>query len=189
MVVSDNKVVSLTYELRVNSENGEIVESVDKNSPLIFLFGSGSLLPKFEDNLAGLKVGDSFNFNLISEDAYGDFDENSLVSVPLQAFQVEGEVDYELVKTGNKIPMQDSEGHRLVGVVKTIDTDTVMMDFNHPLAGQHLFFKGEITEVRHASDEEMAHGHLHQSEGCGGSCGSCSSDDGSCGSNDGSCCS
>lgn len=180
MVVSDKKVVSLSYELRLNSKDGDVVEKVEKGSPLTFLFGSGSLLPKFEDNLAGLKVGESFDFNLVSEDAYGEFDERSVIDIPLQAFQAEGKVDYDLVKVGNNIPMQDSSGNRLVGVVKEIGDEKVKMDFNHPLAGQHLFFKGEITELRDATDEEIAHGHLHQNNSCGGGgCEGCS-DEGSC---------
>jgi FKBP-type peptidyl-prolyl cis-trans isomerase SlyD len=185
MIVSQNKVVSLTYELRVNGIGGNVIESVDRNSPLTFVFGSGSLLPKFEDNLSGLKVGDSFDFDLTSEDAYGNYDENSLIQVPLHAFQIDGKVDYELVKIGNKIPMQDSEGHRLTGVVKTVDTDTVTMDFNHPLAGNHLYFKGEITEVRQASEEELTHGHVHSSCGCDGGC-ACG--EGACGDGEGHCC-
>ena len=93
--------------------DGEVIESVDRNSPLTFVFGNGSLLPKFEDNLAGLKVGDIFDFNLVSEDAYGAYDESSIIKVPLHAFEIDGKVDYNLIKIGNKIPMQDSEGHRL----------------------------------------------------------------------------
>src|SRR5512145_1066369 len=110
MEISQNKVVSLSYELRANSKDGEVIETVDGNAPLTFLFGSGSLLPKFEENLAGLKVGDSFDFSLVSVDAYGDFDENSVIKIPVQAFQIDGKIDYELVKIGNKIPMQDSQG-------------------------------------------------------------------------------
>jgi FKBP-type peptidyl-prolyl cis-trans isomerase SlyD len=179
MVVSQNRVVSLTYELRVSSKSGEVIESVDRNAPLTFMFGNGSLLPKFEDNLAGLKIGDSFDFDLVSEDAYGDYDENSLIKVPLQAFQIDGKVDYELVKIGNKIPMQDSDGHRLSGVVKTIDPETITMDFNHPLAGNHLFFKGEVTEIRQATEEELMHGHSHSESSCEG-CNSCGGEDGHC---------
>lgn len=179
MVVSQNKVVSLSYELRLSSISGEIIESVDRNSPLTFLFGTGSLLPKFEDNLAGLKVGDQFDFNLISEDAYGDFDENSIVKIPAHVFQVDGKIDDELVKIGNKIPMQDNNGNHLTGVVKAFDAESVTMDFNHPLAGQHLFFKGEITELRQATEDELSHGHLHQSAGCEG-CSSCGTDEGGC---------
>ena len=179
MVVSQNKVVSLTYELRVNSKSGEVIESVKSDSPLTFMFGNGSLLPRFEDNLSGLKVGDSFDFNLVSEDAYGNYDENSLIKVPLKAFQIDGKVDYELVKIGNKIPMQDGEGHRLSGVVKTVDTDTVTMDFNHPLAGNHLFFKGEVVEIRQATEEELTHGHAHYEGSCEG-CDSCGGEEGHC---------
>jgi FKBP-type peptidyl-prolyl cis-trans isomerase SlyD len=179
MVVANNKVVSLTYELRVNDSNGDVIEKVDRNSPLTFLYGTGSLLPKFEDYLAGLKVGDSFDFNLSSEDAYGTFDEGSVIQIPLQAFEIDGKVDYELVKVGNKIPMQDGDGHRLTGVVKTVDVDTVVMDFNHPLAGNHLFFKGEITEVRQATDEELTHGHAHYPGSCEG-CDHCGGEGGHC---------
>jgi len=179
MVVSSNKVVSLTYELRVNSKNGEVIESVDRNSPLTFMMGNGSLLPKFEDNLAGLKVGDSFDFNLVSEDAYGVYEESSIIKVPLLAFQIDGKVDYELVKIGNKIPMQDSEGHKLTGLVKIVNADSVTMDFNHPLAGNHLFFKGEVTEIRHATEEELTHGHAHYEGSCD-SCDSCGGEEGHC---------
>jgi len=181
MVVSQNKVVSVTYELRVDNSNGNIIESVDRNSPLTFIFGSGSLLPKFEDNLSGLKVGDGFDFNLTSEDAYGNFDENSIVKVPLHAFQIDGKIDYDLVKIGNKIPMQDSEGHRLTGMVKTVDLDSVTMDFNHPLAGNHLYFKGEITDIRQASEEEMSHGHIHGGCSCSQEgCENCGDGEGCC---------
>jgi FKBP-type peptidyl-prolyl cis-trans isomerase SlyD len=179
MVVSSNKVISLAYELRIDSNDGEIVETVDRNSPLVFIYGSGSLLPKFEDYLAGLKVGDTFNFNLTSEDAYGEFEESSVIKVPIKAFEIDGKVDYELIKVDNKIPMQDGEGHRLTGVVKSIDTESVTMDFNHPLAGNHLFFKGEITDIRHATDEELAHGHAHQQNNCE-DCAGCGSEEGGC---------
>jgi FKBP-type peptidyl-prolyl cis-trans isomerase SlyD len=175
MIVSQNKVVSLTYELRVNG-NADVVEAVDRNSPLTFMYGSGSLLPRFEDNLSGLKVGDTFDFNLSSEEAYGNYDDNSVIQVPLQAFEIDGKVDYNLVKIGSKIPMQDSEGHRLTGVVKNVDIDSVTMDFNHPLAGNNLHFKGEITDIRQASEEEMSHGHLHGGCSCGDGCESCGSD-------------
>lgn len=178
MVISQNKVVSLTYELRVNGDEN-IIESVDRNSPLTFLYGRGALLPRFEEYLSGLKVGDSFDFSLSSEEAYGNYDENSVIKLPLQAFQIEGRVDYDLVKIGNKIPMQDSEGHRLTGIVKAVDEDSVTMDFNHPLAGNHLNFKGEITDIRQASEEELMHGHIHSGCSCGSDgCDSCG--DGCC---------
>jgi len=168
MVVTKNKVVSLTYELRIDNNEGKVVETVDRNSPLTFIFGTGSLLPKFEDYLQGLKVGDAFDFNLLSKDAYGEFDTSSVIQIPLQAFEINGTVDFELLKVGNKIPMQDGEGHRLTGLVKSIGKDSVSMDFNHPLAGNNLFFKGEIQEIRQATEEELTHGHAHYEGSCEG---------------------
>jgi FKBP-type peptidyl-prolyl cis-trans isomerase SlyD len=88
---------------------------------------------------------------------------------------MDGKVDESLVKVGNKIPMQDSEGHRLTGVVKSLENDAVVMDFNHPLAGNSLFFKGEVTHIRQATEEEISHGHLHGSSDCG-CCSGCGDD-------------
>jgi FKBP-type peptidyl-prolyl cis-trans isomerase SlyD len=179
MEITKDKVVSLTYELRVNSNDGEIIETVDRTSPLTFLYGTGSLLPKFEDYLSGLRAGDSFDFDLSSEDAYGAFDETSVIQIPLSAFEIEGKVDHELLKVGNKIPMQDGEGHRLNGIVKSVGTDSVTMDFNHPLAGNHLFFKGEVTDIRQATDDELTHGHAHYEGSCEG-CDHCGGEGGHC---------
>ncbi|MBN2480291.1 MAG: peptidylprolyl isomerase [Bacteroidales bacterium] len=180
MVVSSKKVVSISYELRLNSKDGTVVENVVNNSPLTFIYGSGYLLPRFEDHLAGLKTGERFDFRLSSEDAYGNFDQDSVLSIPLKSFEVDGEVDYELVKIGNTIPMQDSEGHKLTGVVKAIKDDSVTMDFNHPLAGNNLFFTGEVTDIRQATEEELIHGHVHHASDCSGCSG--------CGDNSEGCC-
>jgi FKBP-type peptidyl-prolyl cis-trans isomerase SlyD len=147
---------------------------------LNFIYGAGSLLPKFEDHLAGLGTGDTFSFSLDAGDAYGDIDSNALVNVPLGAFEVNGKVDYNLVKAGNIIPMQDGNGNRLNGLVKEISSDMITMDFNHPLAGNSLFFTGQILDIREATEEEKIHGHAHQT----GSCEGCSD----CGGQDRACC-
>jgi FKBP-type peptidyl-prolyl cis-trans isomerase SlyD len=178
MTVANDKVVSIVYELRTDKADGKIIESLKKDAPLTFICGAGSLLPKFEENLTGLKIGDLFSFSLSAEDAYGVIDHNALVNVPLGAFEIDGTVDYNLVKTGNTIPMQDSHGNRLNGLVKEISSDTVTMDFNHPLAGNSLFFAGQILDIRDATEEERNHGHAH-----GGSCEGCSD----CGGHEGSC--
>jgi len=148
MVVSKNKVVSVTYELRLDSRDGEIVETVTGSSPLTFLFGTGSLLPKFEDHLTGLKTGDDFDFHLAIEDAYGNVDPNSILDIPIKSFEIDGKVDYELVRIGSTIPMQDGQGHRLNGIVKAIESDTVTMDFNHPLAGKTLYFDVKVLDIK-----------------------------------------
>ncbi len=169
-MIEENKVVSLTYELRVNDDQGEIVEKVEENSPLTFLFGRGNLLPDFENNIDGLKEGDPFSFSLEPEKAYGDVSEEAVVELPKNIFEIDGKVDDNLLKVGNNIPMQDNSGNRLNGIVLEVKEDAVKMDFNHPLAGDTLFFKGEISEIRDATEEEIKHGHVHE-EGthpCGG---------------------
>lgn len=167
MEITDKKVVSLVYELRKDSAAGAVVEQVDNNNPLTFLFGSGNLLPKFEDNLAGLKTGGTFEFDLTSEDAYGPVVDNAVVQVPKNIFEVEGQMDENMLQVGNMVPMMDNEGRRLNGKVMEVTDEVVQMDFNHPMAGEDLHFKGEVTEVREATDEELTHGHVHGNNDCG----------------------
>jgi len=191
MEAAANKVVSIIYELRRNSQDGEIVETLSRENPMTFIMGSGNLLPKFEENLMGLKAGEFFNFTLASEDAYGSVQENAIVDVPISVFEIDGKTDTNLLQTGNVIPMMDHEGRRLNGVDKEINSETVTMDFNHPMAGSSLYFNGEVTEIREATEEELNHGHIHHSCGCSrGGCGdgSCSdSGEGSCGCGEGGC--
>jgi FKBP-type peptidyl-prolyl cis-trans isomerase SlyD len=179
MIVSKNKVVSLTYELRLDNPVGEVVESLTEDSPLTFLYGSGGLLPKFEENIDGLEVGEDFKFNLAAEDAYGHVNENAIVKVPITAFEIEGKIDHNMLKIGNKIPMQDASGNKLTGIVQEVSTEQVTMDFNHPLAGNELFFSGKITEIREATDEELTHGHAHNPGSCEG-CDDCGGEGGHC---------
>ena len=171
MVISENSVVSLIYELRKDNKSGEVVETLTKSNPLVFLFGKGNLLPKFEDNIQGLKEGDNFSFSLTSNEAYGPVEESAIVDIPVKAFEVDGKVDYNYIK------MMDNSGRRLVGVVKKIGIENITMDFNHPMAGVDLFFSGEITSVREATDDEKAHSHIHNQDGCQGcnhdNCGEC----------------
>ncbi len=175
MIAEKSNVVSIVYELRSGSQEGEIVEALTPENPLTFIFGTGGLLPKFEENLTGLTSGDNFEFLLNSEDAYGPVVESAVVHVPKNIFDVDGKTDENLLKVGNMVPMMDAEGRRMNGKILTIDAEAVQMDFNHPMAGNDLFFKGEVTEVREATEEELNHGHSHGDGGCG-----CGSGDGSC---------
>jgi len=172
MKVSNEKVVSLTYELRLDSPEGEVIETLTADSPLTFLYGAGGLLPKFEENIHGLKTGDNFEFNLTLHEAYGEVNTDAIVNIPISAFEVSGKIDHNMLRIGNKIPMQDTSGNKLTGVVQKVSNDTITMDFNHPLAGSSLFFKGEITEIREATDEELHHGHIHNTDNCRG-CNDC----------------
>ncbi len=168
MTIAENKVVSIIYQLRKDDHHGDVVEELTREKPLTFLFGRGNLLPKFEENLAGLNEGDPFQFSLTSDEAYGPVEENAIVDVPIDVFRIEGELDHNLLKTGNTIPMLDREGNRLNGIVREIGEEAVVMDFNHPMAGTNLYFSGEVTEIRDASEDELEHGHIHSHESCEG---------------------
>ena len=184
MIIEKNKVVSLVYELRVDDSNGEVIESLNDSKPLTFIYGTGALLPKFESNIDGLKIGDPFSFGLKCEDAYGMATEEAVVEIPKNVFEVDGTFDSEMVKEGNPIPMMDGDGNRLNGIVVAVNAETVTMDFNHPLAGDDLHFQGNVIGVRIATEEEISHGHIHNDQGCeSGSCG----EEGGCGEEGHSC--
>ena len=192
MVIEKDKVVSVAYELKLANNTKETVEKVNATSPLQFLLGHGSLLPKFESYLTGLKVGEAFDFVLSSEEAYGVISAEAIVELPKSVFMVDGSLDENLLSVGSIVPMMDQSGNRFNGKVTALDAEIVKMDFNHPLAGEALHFKGEVVEIREATEEELMHGHLHQKQGgCGGGC-SCSSDSGcedsSCDSGESSSC-
>jgi FKBP-type peptidyl-prolyl cis-trans isomerase SlyD len=161
--ISENKVVSLTYELKILNEDGEqtLVETADTNNPMVFLFGVSGLPEKFEENLEGKQEGETFSFSLEAEEGYGEYDENALVPIPKNVFEVDGKIDDEMLQVGNYIPMADNEGNHMQGRVTKIQGDEVVMDFNHPLAGMKMFFDGKVISVREATPEEIAHGHVH----------------------------
>jgi FKBP-type peptidyl-prolyl cis-trans isomerase SlyD len=176
--------VTLTYDLRVDDENGEVVEQATEAKPLEFLYGAGAMLPKFESQLAGLREGEPFTIKLSSNDAYGEVNEEAVVELPKHVFLVGGKFDDELIQIGNTVPMMSSNGQRLNGLVLEVNDEVVTMDFNHPLAGEDLFFAGKVMAVREASDEEVAQILSGSGGGCGcgsgGGCGSGCGDD-SCG--------
>ena len=163
MKIEKNKVVTLTYELRIMDENGEqsLIETANEEHPMVFIYGMSGLPDQFEDNLEGLNTGDNFDFKLDTEDGYGEYNEEAVVELPKNVFEVEGSVPDNMLEEGNFIPMTDSEGNQLQGRVVEIGEENVKMDFNHPLAGKELFFKGKVEKVREATQEELDHGHVH----------------------------
>jgi FKBP-type peptidyl-prolyl cis-trans isomerase SlyD len=165
MQITKNTVVSLSYVLKRDDAKGEIIEETKAGDPLVFLYGNGQMLPKFEEHLSTLKTGDTFEFTLASADAYGEMDQDAIIDLDKSIFEVEGKVDTEMLAIGNVIPMRDDQGHMLQGIVVSVGDDLVRMDFNHPMAGNVLHFAGNVVEVREASAEELSHGHVH---GAGG---------------------
>lgn len=165
MKVGNKKVVSLTYELRKDNAEGELIQKLESDRPFVYLFGVGGLLPKFEESLSGLEAGDNFNFDLSSKEGYGEQNPEAIVDLDKKIFEIDGKIDEELLQLGNQITMQDQDGNPLDGVVLEIGDDKVKMDFNHPLAGMDLHFSGNILEVRDATPEEIDHGHVHGEHG------------------------
>ena len=171
--------VTLTYDLRIDDENGEMIEQATEAQPLQFLYGAGVMLPKFESQLAGMNEGEPFTIKLKNHEAYGEVNNDAIVELPKHVFLVDGKFDDELIRVGNTVPMMSSNGQRLNGLVLEVNDDVVKMDFNHPLAGEDLFFAGKVLEVRDATEEELSQ--VLSGGGCGCGSGGCGTED-SCGS-------
>lgn len=187
MTIAKDKMVSVTYELKLDGKNGDVFEKAGNENPLIFLYGSGMMLPAFENGLSDKNTNDTFEISIAAADAYGEVNEEAIVDLPKNIFMVDGKVDEELITPGNSVPMMSTSGQRMEGLVVSVDEKTVKMDFNHPLAGEDLYFTGEILEVRDATTEEL-NAAYSSSCGCGSSCGDGGCDSGGCGDEKGSSC-
>lgn len=184
MKIEQNKVVEFCYELEVD---GQIVDRTTKEKPLDYIHGTGSLLPKLEAHIEGMEPGASFDVTLSPEDGYGEVDPSRIIDLPKDAFEVNGEVREDLLVPGNTIPMMNSMGGVIPGVVLEVTDDTVKMDLNHQMAGKTLHFKGEVLSVREATEKELTEGlHGEYVHSCG--CGGCHGHDGDCGGCEGGHC-
>lgn len=191
MKISTHKFVSLTYDLNVggDGEELELMERATVEQPLEFVFGTGSMLEAFEAQLENLSEGDTFNFDLSPDQAYGEYDDEYLVDLPRSMFEQDGKLNTEVVFEGNVLPMMDTNGNRLNGSVVSIGDETIKMDFNHPLAGETLHFSGKIEVVREATPEEIAALTASGGCGCGSGCGCGDQSDGcGCGGHESSGC-
>ena len=187
MKISANTVVEFAYELEVD---GQIVDRTTVEKPLDYIHGTGSLLPKLEAHIEGMQAGDKFDITLAPVDAYGEVEPQRIIDLPKAAFEVNGEVREDLLVPGNTIPMMNSMGGVIPGVVLEVTADTVKMDLNHQMAGKTLHFTGEIVSVREATEKELTeglHGEYVHSCGCGGGCHGGGCHGGECGGHDGEC--
>ena len=186
METVENKYITLAYKL-YSIENGEkeFTEEAPAEHPFQFISGLGLTLEAFESQVKDLKKGDKFDFTIKAEEAYGEYDEEHVIDLPKNIFEIEGKFDSERVVVGAVIPLMTSEGQRINGSVVEVKDDVVVMDMNHPLAGCDLNFVGEVTENRPATNDELAEmARMMSGGGCGGGCnGGC--DCGDCG--DGCC--
>ena len=152
-VVADEVVVSLAYKLTVD---GEVLDEAGEEDALQFLQGHRNIIPGLENQIAGMKVGEAKTVVVPPETGYGEVDMDSVDEIPASEFP-EGVTP----EVGMELEIKDKEGNEMYGRVLSIQDDTVTMDFNHPLAGKDLHFEVKIVDLRAATGEELAHGHVH----------------------------
>ncbi len=160
MTQTDPKVIALTYELREGGPEGEMLEAVKKDQPIEFLFGVGRLNQRFEENVKDLQESEPFEFTIQADQAYGQVNEKAIVDLPKSIFVIDGKLAEDLLVEGNIINMEDQEGNPHRGKVMDIGEEKVKMDFNHPLAGMDLHFKGEVVRRREPTPEEVTQGYV-----------------------------
>jgi FKBP-type peptidyl-prolyl cis-trans isomerase SlyD len=157
MQIADQTVASFHYTL--TDDNGQVIDSSQGREPLTYLHGTGQIVPGLEKAMVGRVAGDQFKVQVAPAEGYGEHHPELMQELPREAFQ--GVEDIQ--------PGMQFQGHGPQGVINVtvtkIDGEKVHIDGNHPLAGQTLHFDIEVTDVREASAEELAHGHVH---GAGG---------------------
>ncbi|GAB4495233.1 MAG: peptidylprolyl isomerase [Anaerolineales bacterium] len=156
LTVQDGQVVSMEYSLRVD---GEMIDTSAGREPLEFLQGAGNIIPGLEDELYGMEIGEAKNVIIAAEDGYGELDPDAFIDVPREQFPAEIPLE-----VGVELQVRDESGHPMMARIDTVNTDSVRLDFNHPLAGKELVFDVKIVGLRDATDDEMEHGYVHGSE-------------------------
>jgi len=155
MKIEANKVVSFHYT--VNDGGAEPVDtSRVRGEPLAVLIGHDNIIPGLEKALLGHEVGDRFEVTVTPAEGYGERREDFTQRVPKKYFQ-----DAEHLKPGMTTVLNTREGGPRQVTVSKIGSSVVDVDLNHPLAGKTLTFDIEITEIRDAVPEEIAHKHVH----------------------------
>lgn len=160
-----NKYYVLNYKL-FSVKNGErtLEEETSEAEPFELISGFGTTIPGFEKNIENLAQGDTFDFTIAAEEAYGEYVPERVVSLP----RPEDESQFDL-RVGAIIPLQNEDGNRFLARIIGFEGDQVKLDLNHPLAGCDLNFQGSVKECREATNEEIAQ--LINSlsgSGCGG---------------------
>jgi FKBP-type peptidyl-prolyl cis-trans isomerase SlyD len=153
MRVGNNAVVLIHYTL--TRDNGEEIDSSAGGDPLAYLHGRGNLIRGLESQLEGKVAGDAVQARVAPQDAYGEVNPELVQNVARSAFS-----GIDTIEVGMRFQTPTTQGPR-VAVVTEVSADTIRLDANHPLAGQHLNFAVEIMEVRAATMEELSHGHVH----------------------------
>ena len=147
-------IVKLEYTLQIEDE---LVESTEDDGPIEFLQGYGEIIPGLETALYGMVVGQEKEVTVDPEDGYGEYDSEAFEEVPLEIFPED--MDLSL---GMPVELYDEDADETVeGFISEIRTDTVVVDLNHPLAGEVLNFSVKVVGLRPPTAEELEHGHVH----------------------------
>ncbi len=153
MQVGKNKVVAIDYKL--TDSQGQLIDSSEQHGALYYIQGNGDLLPALEAQLEGKKAGDNVKTKIAAKDGYGERNDSLCQEVPRAQFE-----NAANLQVGMQFEVETEHGDIVVAVTK-IEGDNVTVDGNHPLAGMELNFDVTVKEVREASAEELAHGHVH----------------------------
>ena len=154
MTVKKDKVVEMHYTLK--NDAGEVIDSSKDQDPMPFLHGHGNIIPGLEKALEGMKVGESCDVSIEPKEAYGEYRDDIIREIPMDALQ-----GIDDLQVGMQLQSQDENGNPFIVSVKEIKDNSVVVDGNHPLAGETLHFSVSIENVRNASPEEIDHGHVH----------------------------
>ncbi|OIP56723.1 MAG: peptidylprolyl isomerase [Helicobacteraceae bacterium CG2_30_36_10] len=149
MAIEANQIVSIEYEVR---DGDKIVDSNVGAEPLIFMFGKGQIITGLENGIVNMAIGEKGDVLVAPEDAYGTHNPDAKQEVPKDQF---AGIDLEL---GMTLYGQGEDGGTVQVTVMEINEDTVVIDFNHPLAGKELMFTVTVNNVRDASAEEILTG-------------------------------
>lgn len=154
MTISQHKVVSIHYKV-ADAASAEVIDSSEGGDPMTYLHGAQNIIPGLEQALEGKGVGDELEVTVAPAEAYGEYSDDRIQQVPIEAF-----AEMEKIEPGMMVTAQ-TEGGQVNLVVTEVDETTVTVDANHPLAGKSLSFEVTVESVRDASEEEIAHGHVH----------------------------
>jgi FKBP-type peptidyl-prolyl cis-trans isomerase SlyD len=153
MKITDGKAVQIDYTLK--NDAGQVLDSSEGRQPLAYLHGAGNIIPGLEQALEGRETGDTLSVSIPPEQGYGERKEDMVMTADPAQFP-----NPDMVKLGARFQLQTDEGRYLATVVG-VTADAVKLDLNHPLAGETLHFDVEVMDVQEASEEEIAHGHVH----------------------------
>ena len=152
--VADDVVVSMAYTLKVD---GEELDRADEGDPMLFLQGHGNIIPGLEKAIYGMGIGDRKEVTVKPAEAYGELNPDNRDTIPRDMLPP----DYDPM-VGDPLQLRDMESQEVFQVfVAEVADDNLVVDFNHPLAGETLNFQVKIVDLRPGNSEELAHGHVH----------------------------